>query len=211
MLRYTVSDPGQIGRVFREIIDTLQNAFGRDALRSKVFATALDQWGTRVLDPEVQRNLAGRILKRRTGNLAARTRVTNAVTRRRGPRAVEATIGITTLDPPGFIHEYGGTIRPRRRQWLTVPLPAALTAAGVLRDTAAELRRAGAPTFVFRSRRGNLLIARRISDERIEPLFVLKRQVQMPARQWASKAVTATLPKLGPFLERAIEQAFPRR
>ena len=58
--------------------------------------------------------------------------------------------------PYARIHESGGTIRPTKRQWLTIPLGAAKTAGGALRGGALSFDN----TFFIRSRKGNLLIVR---------------------------------------------------
>lgn len=76
------------------------------------------------------------------------------------------------------IHEFGGTIRPRRSQYLAIPLPPALDSRGLpLRISPREWPN----TFVLKSRKGNLLIVRRTANG-IEPLYVLKRSVKIPPR-----------------------------
>lgn len=66
--------------------------------------------------------------------------------------------------PYAVVHEEGRTIRPRRRQWLTIPLSAVKTPAGVPRGDAEDYRTGAATkprvdrTFVAQSRDGRLFI-----------------------------------------------------
>lgn len=74
--------------------------------------------------------------------------------------------------------EFGATITPKVAQYLTVPLPAALDARGImLLPRARDYPR----TFVQRSRKGNLLIFQK-RGKGIVPLFVLKKSVRIPPR-----------------------------
>lgn len=102
--------------------------------------------------------------------------------------------------PYARTHEEGATIFPKRARYLTVPLPSVLTAAGVMRGgfKLVKLGRGryatadGRPTFIFRSRRGNLIVATRSERQGrsargslrsdITPLYVLKESVRIPAR-----------------------------
>lgn len=77
------------------------------------------------------------------------------------------------------IHETGGTVRPTRSKYLTIPLPGALNSDGTpIRATA----RAWENTFVARSKRGNLLIFQKRGGRGIVPLYLLKESVTIPAR-----------------------------
>ncbi len=79
---------------------------------------------------------------------------------------------------PMSVHEKGATVRATRAQFLTIPLPAALNNRGIPRRRSA---RDWDNTFVAESKRGNLLIfQRRVSG--IVPLYVLKKEVKIPAR-----------------------------
>jgi hypothetical protein len=77
-------------------------------------------------------------------------------------------------------HEEGGTIRATRAQYLTIPLPAALDPRGVpLRRRARDWDN----TFVKRSRRGNLIIFRKLPSAReLTPLYILKSSVYIKPR-----------------------------
>lgn len=90
------------------------------------------------------------------------------------------------------IHELGGTIRPVRRKWLAIPLPPARTAAGVSRYKTPR----DVPGLHFvTSKRGNLLLVKPDG----QPWFVLRKDVDIPAR-----------PYLRPALEEASAELVPR-
>lgn len=95
------------------------------------------------------------------------------------------------------IHEYGGTIKPVNSQWLTIPLEAAKTRAGVARGGARDYKN----TFFATSKAGNLILFQRLGKSAggrqkrrtfvrngvreksdIEPLFLLVKEVTIPAR-----------------------------
>lgn len=171
----------KIADVVREIRGTLSSAKFQRAV-----VPAMDDYGLLDLDPQVQRNLAGTILNRRTGNLAARTRVTKATVTGRQVSITISTNGV----PYALIHETGGTIRPREKQFLTIPLPGALTPSGVLRKSAGELQQNPAPfdtTFIH----DGTIIGER--NDKLTPLFILRKKVEIPARRWASSAVDDTI------------------
>lgn len=130
-------------------------------------------------------------LKRRSGALARSLRRTPAVG---GPLGIEATSRIGRGVPYAGIHEDGGTVKPKRRRFLTVPFGAALTAAGVQRKTA-KLERFGGGfrtrgrvpgssdrrTFIYRKGRTAIIAVPGAGDS-IVPLYALKRRVRIPAR-----------------------------
>jgi phage gpG-like protein len=157
----------------------------------KASATVLDQ---------LVSNVSGLILKRRTGNLA----------RSMGFRIdkdeagnFESIIGSgaslkTARMVYANIHETGGIIRPKNKQYLTIPLPSAQTPAGVGRFTAGEVRDGLAGydgSFIKRSKVGNLIIFGTQGDKVI-PLFLLKRSVTIPARRYMSITVEQTQDKV---------------
>lgn len=117
-------------------------------------------------------------LSRRTGKLIesveASIRVTGKFT---AGSEVRGQIGSPLIY--ASTQEFGATIRPKRAQYLTVPLPAALDNRGVpILPRARDWPR----TFVQRSRRGNLIIFQKRGANKIVPLYVLKKQVTIPPR-----------------------------
>jgi phage gpG-like protein len=160
-------------------------------LRPVAMETALDAQG------RAQVAVSGRTLSVRTGRL----RQSIAGTSRDGSGgAFQAVLkaGGRVSDGSSVryagLHEYGGTIRPVRAKMLRIPLPAALTSAGV--DRMATPLRATAPGMfhVRRSAAGNLVL---IHNETGVPWYVLKSQSVIPARPYlrpALKAAGATVP-----------------
>lgn len=70
-------------------------------------------------------------LRTRTGNLSQK--FTRAVISEGNTRTL--ALGFSGV-PYARIHEFGGTIRPKRAKWLTIPVGPALTASGVARGPA---------------------------------------------------------------------------
>ncbi len=83
------------------------------------------------------------------------------------------------------IHETGGTVRPKVAKYLTIPIADNLTAAKDSRYPSARdlfsRSRKGFRPYVFRSKKGNLLIGLK-EGEQTKLLFSLKREVKIPAR-----------------------------
>lgn len=88
--------------------------------------------------------------------------------------------------PYARIHEYGGTIRPRRAKALTVPLRAALTPSGALSGKALIRRKGGGgfttdygDTFLLKTG-GKVFVAVKGPGGRPRLLYILKRSVTIP-------------------------------
>ncbi len=76
-------------------------------------------------------------------------------------------------------HEFGATIKAKRATYLTIPTDYALNPDGTpIRPNA----RSWPNTFVAKSKKGNLIIFQRQPDKSIIPLYVLKKEVKIPAR-----------------------------
>lgn len=97
------------------------------------------------------------------------------------------------------IHEYGGTIRPKRAKYLAIPLPEALDSRGVPKRRGP---RDWKNTFVAKSKKGNLLIFQKRGKD-IVPLYALKSEVRIPARLGMKKTLEAGLPY---FVDRAMDK-----
>lgn len=90
--------------------------------------------------------------------------------------------------PYAFIQEFGGEITPKRAQWLTIPLAAAKTPAGVMKKPAREWEN----TF-FRPIKGGaqLLLMQRQAGREALALFLLVKRVRIAGklgffRSWAA-------------------------
>jgi len=125
----------------------------------------------------------------RTGNLRAQTKPLPVTER---PGVIKSGMGFGTTYARPHVGPKGQvtTIKPVGKQWLTIPLPAAMTKAGVLRG-AAQSGMWG-ETFFARSKKGNLILfGKRVAQKgahageargAVVPLFVLKKQIQIKAR-----------------------------
>ncbi len=144
----------------------------------------------------IQRNkLSGQVLKRRTGRLASGMGYTvkdeyGNIVGRVGNKVVYAAI-----------HETGGTIRPKTAKFLTIPMPAALTPAGVVRKPA----RQWTDTFV-RTIRGNKYIFSK-EGGRAVPIFLLKQSVKIPKRPYFGPSLEETKGHIFELLGQAVETA----
>jgi len=156
------------------------------AKKAKALVRAMDNAGL-LVERRLKTNLSNKILKRRTGRLAQSI----------GSKTVFESGGILTQVGSGVrtgkrvayanILETGGTIRAKNRKYLTVPLPGALTPAGATRYPSA---RQYPNTFVRRNKNGNLIIYEKRGKKSIRPLFVLKRQVTIPAKKYLSSTLS---------------------
>lgn len=106
--------------------------------------------------------------------------------------------GYISADFPAQVHEFGATITPKKAKYLTVPLPAALNSNGTPKKRSA---REWENTFVAKSKAGNLIIFQKRGSS-IEPLYVLKSSVRIPARLGMGKTLQAGLPY---FVDKAMD------
>jgi len=131
----------------------------------------LENWGSGTRKTII-RNISGDILKSGSGKL-----------RRSIKHKVKGTKEKSYLEIGSWgviyarILERGGTIRPKRVQWLTIPLPGVKGRARNFRNT-----------FFLKSKKGNLLLMQR-EINKIKPLFVLKKRVDIPAFQWLETSI----------------------
>jgi hypothetical protein len=148
------------------------------------------------------------VLKVRTGRL--RNSIQDYVTGRLSDGSLYGIVGsgVRTGNRVKYanIHATGGVIRPKRSKYLAIPLKDALTpSGGGLRGGALSAREflSAIPKVeirIFRSKAGNLIIARkRGSRGMMQLLFVLKRSVYIPKRDYITPTgdrVLAEMPKI---------------
>lgn len=166
----------------KRVIDDLPKAIGIRVKR------AFRDFGMDFLRKMKTERLRGRPgLAKRTGELARSFQMSLA-----GETLADAKLRIWTTSPYAKIHEYGGTIRPVKGKWLTIPLPGAATKAGVARGGARDFEN----TFFAWSKNGNLILFQKGKGKKGKPtpLFVLKEEVTIPARLgfralWSSTAL----------------------
>ena len=174
---------GVRGRPLSAILEIPGLQGGRE--QSRIVQTIVNQWALSTLNEKVQDSLAGQRLNRRTGNLAARTFI-----QVQPVGALQTKVSINTNDIPyGEIHEFGGVVKAKKRKFLSIPLPAALTPAGVKKAPLPEFE----PTFLRKPKsagsKADWVVFLRNRDRTATPIFVLQRQVTLPARKWASGAL----------------------
>ncbi len=145
-----------------------------------------------------RRKLSGQVMKRRSGALAASIRPG-----RRTWQGNRLTGVVGTSMIYGRIHEEGGTIRAKKGQFLTIPVGAALTPAGVTQKpyrqwTDLSLR-------PFRTGKGWVAL------HQGKPVWILKPSVRIPKRPYFEPARRETAPRIqemlgrmvGPIIDRA--------
>ena len=182
-------------RVLADGFSFFAGRFPREA--AKEMGDAAWKTATRFRSVFVKARLSGRPgLNRITGGLIRSFRVGRSP---RGEPLDRVISWLASGSPYASIHETGGTIRPKRRRMLAIPLPAALTGAGAVKGEAVRLAPAAATfgrtqirkgertlyarkdlTFVV-SKKGTPLLVKKVGD-RIIPMYVLKASVKIPAR-----------------------------
>lgn len=133
----------------------------------------------------------GEILKAKTGQLGRN--VSGRVGGDKNTVDVVVGTGIPPNKPVAYasIHEYGGKITPKRAKNLTIPLPGVK---GVIRDYQ--------DGFFLKSKTGKVLYCIRdwkkvkggenYKSAGIRPLFLLRKEVTIPARRWLGRAIDAS-------------------
>lgn len=143
----------------------------------------LQRWTGRTVK-KIIRNVSGPILKTRTAHLR------RSIAGRTFPgKIVKAIIGSGLFGrrPVKYarIQEKGGTVRPKRSKYLTIPFPG-------IKGRAANYPGA----FFIKSKAGNLLLVERKGKSGLRPLFVLKSSVNIPASHFMSESIDQMRPDL---------------
>lgn len=95
------------------------------------------------------------------------------------------------------VHEFGATIRPRQAQYLTIPL----TDEARKRKTARRMP----GLFVIKSKKGNLLLVRRVGES-IFPQWLLRKEVTIPSRPAWRPAAAKFFPIITEKIQRRVQQ-----
>ena len=96
----------------------------------------------------------------------------------------------------GPVHEYGATIRPRHAKYLAIPLNA---------EARSKRPRQFRDLFVVQSRRGNLLLMQSLGLT-VWPMYLLVKQVVIPARRPLGATWDVYEPKVLPLAERTVDR-----
>ena len=116
---------------------------------------------------------------RKTGQLARNIGQTISAGNEKYHATIGTGVGGTASVKYARIQDKGGTIVPRTKQYLTIPI-------GNVQGRASNYPDA----FFIKSKAGNLLLVERKGKGGIRPLFVLKKQVTIPATGWFTDIVT---------------------
>ena len=149
----------------------------------------LTSWGSKATKTII-RNVSGGIIGKYKGGVRTGQLRRNIKFKIRGSKTdIYLEIGSWGVKYARIL-ERGGTIRPKRVQYLTIPFPGVKGRA-----------RNYSNSFVFKSKKGNLILAQKkmglsfsggsLSSSRgaLTPLFVLKKSVDIPEFRWLSKSV----------------------
>lgn len=122
---------------------------------------------------------------------------------------------IYSTSPYSKIHEFGGTIRPKNKQWLTIPIGKNLTPSGVPRFLPREVPN----SFFVRTMGGKLFIASRAlkgagkgksgpaARTRMDLMYLLVKRAQIPKRLGAFDTLKAQREQRREIYTRAIAKA----
>lgn len=142
-------------------------------------------------------------LKVRTGKLRASVR---SLKNRVVGTTISGGVGIGTVYGRVHIGPSGQetVIKPKQKKYLTIPLPAALTKAGVTKGSA--MSGVWGETFVAKTKKGNLIIFGQYLFQKgkkagqaagkLVPLFLLRKEVTVPARIHPEDIIEWEKPKM---------------
>jgi hypothetical protein len=150
------------------------------------------------LAAQIKQHFGDNGLHRRTGALS-RSIVPGPLSSGRG--GVTSSVLAGQKLPYARIQEFGGTIRPVHAQYLAIPLDAVKTAGGVARFGPRDASQAGYDTFI----RNNIIFGKR--DGEVTPLFLLKKEVTIPARPYFWPTVNREAPGIIERVTVAISEA----
>jgi len=158
-----------------------------------------------IVKRRIKENLTGRLLNVRSGRL--RSSIAHRIEEADG----EITAKIGTNVKYARIHEYGGTIRPKRAKHLTIPLGPALTPSGVARYTARELiSNPGIGGFTRTFFRGRAIFGVRGAGRPVA-VFALVDMVRIREKRYMrislAESRKAILQGFGARVQHALEQA----
>ena len=155
--------------------------------------------------------LSGQLLGVRTGALRRSIRATEPT---RGSGGISGSVGPAddTVARYAAIHEFGGTIRPKKGKYLAIPLPAARTVSGAIMGKYNVSDLGTLDLTVIRSKAGNLLLVKKTKGRgkgksQIVPLFVLKREVHIRAKHYMRNAADWMRPRIIPWVREKVNEA----
>jgi len=146
--------------------------------------SAYIEWATRLIEREVKILMSGRLLKVRTGK--TRASVTAEIDKNKNLGRVG------TKHPGSRLLEVGGTIRPKKAKFLTIPLPGeASTGAGMVRRAKDYYG-----VFPLRTSKGMILMGSRTPNRPAAPIFILRKSATIKAHPVWKTAQQTTEPAI---------------
>lgn len=189
---------------------TLEGAFGEKAARAiKAGATEAVRRVANEIRTAILQNLRGSPLRPRSGGLLRSWSGFPTVEETAsGPQATLSSSLVYSA-----IHEYGGTIVPRTKAFLTIPLPGAQNASGTRTlHSAGELKSnpglLGFKSTFINPRRTAILGVQ--AGGGLVPLFAIADRVEMPSRRYVSKAVDSVRPRAQKIADDAVKTTMAR-
>ena len=195
-------DTASLRKAFKEVPKLLSTSikFGYEQIGDD-FAEAMSKRFEGSLTGPWKRQAASNQLANRTGNLRRSQRQTVTGSNLDSLK-LRATIGNALTAPYAAIQEEGGTVRPKKAGgFLTIPMPDNLTPAG---RTKVTRPRSDPSIFVLRTNGRAFLVRKSASGEGLEFLFMLKKQVKIPARLGFGE--TWTSPKFKENIQRRLQE-----
>ena len=187
-----VIEPSDRKRIMRMLSEEGASRIG------KVLYRAFQQAGG-IVEGRLKDNVRGPILRVRSSRLLNSIGSEVRVSEDNITATIGSGVGAGKGDPVPYaeIHETGGTILPKRRKWLTIPTSNARTGGGDKKGgyTAFNLFRGAIPGFkgavVPKWEVGGIIygIMEGSKKNKLIPLFVLAKRVDIPARRYVSRTL----------------------
>lgn len=147
-------------------------------IRDRVGTKALTR-GSLILESHIRaQKLSGQSLRVRSGRL--RSSITHRIAKENND--LVARVGTNVIYAK--IHEYGGTIKPKHAQHLTIPLDAAMTPSGVARYKARDLISQPSIGGFKRTFFRNKVLFGVKHNGRVVPVFALKKSVTIKEKRF---------------------------
>ena len=163
----------------------------------KVLFRAFQQAGAQI-EGRLKDNVRGPILRVRSSRLINSIGSTAVVRGNQVIATIGSGVGAGKGDPVPYaeIHETGGTVKPKNKKWLTIPIGNARTLGGDKKGgmTAFNLFRGAVSgydgAYVPQWKVGGIIFGI-ISGQKnkLMPLFILAKTVQMPKRRYVSRTL----------------------
>ena len=167
----------------------------------KVVTSKITRFGAIEMQREVKAQASGKSVNVRSG------RFRRSITAKFTDGGQIGNVGSNVIYAPllefGSQGLPGGVITPKTKSFLTVPLPAAMTAAGVKRGSARDF----ADTFVRTNpRTGKTVLYQRQGQDSVVPLFVLVESVRIRPHRPFANAQKIVEPKVLKFAQRLVAE-----